>query len=58
VDPEPCKLNDQRGLPRNVDGDGDGTAACDSGAYELQPAPPEEPPPAAQAAQLQPTFTG
>ena len=36
VDTELCKLNDQRDLPRNTDGDGDGTAACDSGAYELQ----------------------
>lgn len=30
-------LTDQRGLPRNRDGNGDGTARCDSGAYELQP---------------------
>jgi len=30
---------DQRGEPRPVDGDGDGTALCDMGAYELQPAP-------------------
>lgn len=36
VDTELCKLNDQRDLPRNTDGDGDGTDACDSGAYELQ----------------------
>lgn len=36
VDPATCDLSDQRGLPRNVDGDVDGTAACDSGAYELQ----------------------
>ena len=41
VDTALCKLNDQRDLPRNTDGDGDGTAACDSGAYELQ-AQPEE----------------
>jgi Right handed beta helix region len=30
-------LTDQRGQPRPVDGDGDGTAACDIGAFELQP---------------------
>jgi hypothetical protein len=28
---------DQRGQPRPVDGDGDGVAACDIGAFELQP---------------------
>lgn len=41
VDPALCKLNDQRDLPRNVDGDDDGTEACDSGAYELQATPDE-----------------
>jgi CSLREA domain-containing protein len=30
---------DQRSFPRPVDGDGDGIAICDSGAYELQAAP-------------------
>jgi len=30
---------DQRGEPRPADGDGDGTALCDIGAYELQPPP-------------------
>jgi len=29
---------DQRGLPRPVDGNGDGTAICDIGAYEYDPA--------------------
>src|SRR5215510_572678 len=28
---------DQRGKPRPADGDGDGVALCDAGAYELQP---------------------
>ena len=31
-------LTDQRGKPRVVDGDGDGTAACDIGAFEFFPA--------------------
>jgi hypothetical protein len=33
---EACPADDQRGLPRPVDGDGDGTAACDAGAVEAQ----------------------
>jgi hypothetical protein len=37
-----CPATDQRGEPRPADGNGDGTAACDSGAYELQE--DEEPP--------------
>ncbi|HWV15875.1 MAG TPA: choice-of-anchor Q domain-containing protein [Cellvibrio sp.] len=32
-----CSNHDQRKLPRPQDGDGDGVAICDLGAYELQP---------------------
>jgi CSLREA domain-containing protein len=31
-----CPAADQRGLPRPVDGDGDGTPTCDVGAVELE----------------------
>ncbi|MCB1054423.1 MAG: hypothetical protein KDD11_02795, partial [Acidobacteria bacterium] len=34
--PQPCISYDERGLPRPIDGDGDGEAACDIGAYERQ----------------------
>ncbi len=32
-----CPDTDQRGRPRPIDGDGDGVATCDAGAYELNP---------------------
>jgi hypothetical protein len=32
-----CHNDDQRGLPRSVDGNGDGFVGCDSGAVERQP---------------------
>lgn len=33
---EACPVTDQRGYPRQIDGDGDGTPQCDIGAYEIQ----------------------
>jgi hypothetical protein len=35
--PATCPLTDQRGWPRPVDGDFDGVAICDMGAYEYTP---------------------
>jgi CSLREA domain-containing protein len=32
-----CPSTDQRGAPRPVDGNGDGTPTCDIGAYEAPP---------------------
>jgi len=34
-----CEATDQRGEPRPADGNQDGTAICDIGAYEVQPPP-------------------
>jgi hypothetical protein len=36
-DPSFCPATDQRGVARPADGDRDGSAACDIGAYELRP---------------------
>lgn len=36
-----CKPVDQRGVARPIDGDGDGFADCDAGAYELFPTDPD-----------------
>lgn len=35
-DPARCPASDQRGIVRPTDGDGDGVAVCDIGAYELR----------------------
>jgi hypothetical protein len=32
-----CATSDQRGIPRPQDGNGDGTAICDMGSFEVQP---------------------
>ncbi len=39
ADPTACPADDQRGIGRPVDGDGDGSASCDVGAFELLPQP-------------------
>jgi hypothetical protein len=35
-DPALCPATDQRGIPRPIDGDGNGAAICDMGAFEYQ----------------------
>ncbi|MCP4546838.1 MAG: hypothetical protein GY835_10285 [bacterium] len=35
--PTDCPTIDQRGRPRPIDGNGDGAATCDAGAYEFNP---------------------
>lgn len=42
ADPASCIASDQRGVTRPKDGNGDGVAACDLGAYEFDPAQPPQ----------------
>ncbi len=42
-DNDGCPASDQRGAPRPWDGDGDGSAVCDIGAFEVAPLPSPTP---------------
>jgi len=60
ADDSGCPSTDQRGVSRPQDGDEDGSAVCDIGAYELQPAqatptPTGTPTPTASPAALPPS---
>lgn len=41
--PADCALDDQRGVSRLIDGNRDGTANCDIGAFEYKPKVLEQP---------------
>lgn len=41
--PAECEFEDQRGVPRPIDGNGDGTPHCDIGAFEYKPKVLEQP---------------
>ncbi|WP_162924731.1 choice-of-anchor Q domain-containing protein [Rubrobacter indicoceani] len=53
-----CPDTDQRGMKRPKDGTGDGEAACDVGAFEVQNLLPPEGPPAATCAGRETTISG
>lgn len=59
ADPASAATTDLAGAPRPVDGDGDGVARADQGAYEYQPPTPSGPPatPNAPAAPADPAPT-
>jgi CSLREA domain-containing protein len=60
--PTNCPRHDERGVARPQDGNNDGTAACDIGAYEVAaatpPPPPPPPPPVATCDGLAATIVG
>lgn len=62
-DPADCPAQDQRGFPRPADGNGDGSAICDIGAFEVNPPTPtptitKTPTPTVPTATPSPTATG
>ena len=54
---DPDALVDFDGLPRKFDGNGDGVARADIGAFEFQPEPPPQPLPVLETDTIPPTIT-